>query len=268
MALAPLSFELARNEKSRFRIEEQMDLQLKGKKALVFGSSAGIGRAIAESLIAEGASVALSARTQSRLAETAAAIGAAAYFPCDLSKPGAAKETTQQAASKLGGLDILVINSGGPKKNVFADVSQSQWLEDFQNLWLSAVDGINAVLPGMKERSFGRILLVTSLAAKEPLPGLTSSNGLRAGLAGLAKSLANEVAASGITINLILPGYTDTERLKELNLSEEKIRQLVPAGRLAAPSELGDLAAFLASPRAGYITAQSIVVDGGALRGH
>lgn len=245
-----------------------MDLQLKGKKALVFGSSSGIGRAIAKSLIEEGASVALSARTESTLASAAKALGAAAFFPCDLSQPGAARDTTQKAGAKLGGLDILVINSGGPKKNAFADVSQAQWLEDFQNLWLSAVDSIQAALPGMKERKYGRILLVTSLAAKEPVPGLTSSNGLRAGLAGLAKSLANEVAASGITVNLLLPGYTDTERLKELNLSEEKIRAMVPAGRLAHPSELGDLAAFLASPRAGYLTAQSIAVDGGALRGH
>ncbi len=245
-----------------------MDLQLKGKKALVFGSSTGIGRAIAQALIAEGASVALSARTESTLADAAKEMGAAAYFSCDLSQSGRAREVTQKASAKLGGLDILVINSGGPKKNAFADVSQDQWLEDFQTLWLSAVDSIKAALPGMKERKYGRILLVTSLAAKEPLPGLTSSNGLRAGLAGLAKSLANEVAAEGITINSILPGYTDTERLKELNLPEEKIRQMIPAGRLARPEELGDLAAFLASPRAGYLTAQSIAVDGGALRGH
>jgi 3-oxoacyl-[acyl-carrier protein] reductase len=120
----------------------------------------------------------------------------------------------------------------------------------------------------MKENNFGRILLVTSLAAKEPLSGLTTSNGLRAGLPGLCKSIANEYSAFGITLNLLLPGYTNTDRLKNLKLSEDKIKQLVPAGRLGEPQELADLAAFLASPRAGYITGQSIVIDGGALKGH
>ena len=120
----------------------------------------------------------------------------------------------------------------------------------------------------MKKNNYGRIILVTSLAAKEPLSGLTTSNGFRAGLAGLAKSIANEVAANGITLNLLLPGYTATDRLKELNLSDEKIRQLVPAGRLGEPGELADLACFLASPLAAYITGQSIAVDGGVLRSH
>jgi 3-oxoacyl-[acyl-carrier protein] reductase len=124
------------------------------------------------------------------------------------------------------------------------------------------------VLPEMKKQKFGRILMITSLAAKEPLPALTTSNGLRAGLAGLAKSIANEVAADGITLNLLLPGYTNTDRLKELNLSDERVKQIVPAGRLGEPRELADLACFLASPRAGYITGQSIAVDGGALKGH
>jgi 3-oxoacyl-[acyl-carrier protein] reductase len=110
--------------------------------------------------------------------------------------------------------------------------------------------------------------LITSLAAKEPLSGLTTSNGLRAGLAGLCKSVADEYAAFGITLNLLLPGYTNTDRIKELNLADEVIRQLVPAARLGKPEELAHLAVFLSSPLSGYTTGQSIAVDGGALRGH
>ena len=110
------------------------------------------------------------------------------------------------------------------------------------------------------------IILITSLAAKEPLSGLTTSNGLRAGLAGLCKSLANEVAPFGITVNVLLPGYTNTDRLKDLKLTEDRVKQMVPAGRLGDPRELADLAAFLASPKAGYITGQSIAVDGGVIK--
>lgn len=245
-----------------------MDLQLKGKKALVMGSSTGIGRAIAESLIAEGVQVALCARDEDRLQKTVKEIGAQVGFSCDLSRAGNAAQLVKKAMDALGGLDIIVTNTGGPKKGAFLEVTEGQWHEDFQNLWMTVVESLKVALPSMKKQNFGRILMVTSLAAKEPLAGLTTSNGLRAGLAGLAKSVANEVAAHNITLNLLLPGYTATDRLKELNLSDERVKQLVPAGRLGEPSELADLATFLASPKAGYITGQSIAIDGGALRGH
>lgn len=245
-----------------------MDLQLKDKRALVMGSTTGLGRAIAEALIAEGARVVLCARTEEKVARAVKETGAIRGFATDLTKPGAARTLVQQATAALGGLDILVTNTGGPQKGAFADITDQQWQQDFQSLWMSVVESLNAALPAMKEQKFGRVLLVTSLAAKEPLAGLTTSNGLRAGLAGLAKSVANEVAPFGVTLNLLLPGYTATDRLKELNLSDEKVRQMVPAGRLGDPRELADLAAFLASPRAGYITGQSIAVDGGVLRSH
>lgn len=245
-----------------------MDLQLRGKKALVMGSSTGLGRATAESLIREGADVVLCARDADRLAAAVKETGATAGFPCDLTKPGTAAALVRQATQALGGLDILVTNTGGPKKGGFFEVSDAQWAEDFQSLWMSVVESLREALPGMRQRKYGRVLLITSLAAKEPLPNLTTSNGLRAGLAGLVKSVANEVAADGVTLNLLLPGYTATDRLKELHLTDERVRQMVPAGRLGDPSELADLAAFLASPRAGYITGQSIAVDGGVLRGH
>lgn len=245
-----------------------MDLQLKGKKALVMGSSQGLGRAIAESLIAEGADVVLCARDQAKLDQAVRETKAKAGFACDLTKPGAAAKLVEQARQALGGIDILVTNTGGPKKGRFDEIAPAQWHEDFQSLWMSVIESFNACLPDMKKNKYGRLLLVTSIAAKEPLPGLTTSNGLRAGLTGLAKSLATEVAADGVTVNALLPGYTATDRLKELNLSDERVRQMVPAGRLGDPRELADLAAFLASPRAGYVTGQSIAVDGGVLRGH
>ncbi len=245
-----------------------MDLQLKGKRALVMGSSTGLGRAVAESLIAEGVEVILCARSDEKLQKAVKETGARAGFSCDLTKAGAAKDLISKAIKSLGGLDILVTNTGGPLKNNFQDVSLEQWHTDFQSLWMSVVESLNAVLPDMKKQKFGRIIMITSLAAKEPLAGLTTSNGFRAGLAGLAKSIVNEVASDGITINLLLPGYTATDRLKDLKLTDEKIRQMVPAGRLGDPQELADLACFLSSPRAGYINGQSIVVDGGALRGH
>lgn len=245
-----------------------MDLQLKGKRALVMGSSTGLGRAVAESLIAEGAEVVLCARSTETLSKTAKEIGAKASFVCDLSQAGAAREVTRKAIEALGGLDILVTNTGGPKKNNFAQVSTEQWHEDFQSLWMSFIEAVNEVLPEMQKQKFGRILMITSLAAKEPLAGLTTSNGFRAGLSGLAKSISNEVAKDGVTLNLLLPGYTATDRLKELKLSDDWMKQNIPAGRLGDPKELADLACFLASPRAAYITGQSIAIDGGALRSH
>ncbi|MBC7370733.1 MAG: SDR family oxidoreductase [Bdellovibrionaceae bacterium] len=245
-----------------------MDLQLKNKKALIFGASTGIGRAIAEVLVQEGATVAICSRSEDKLKKAASEIGAHHIFTGDLSKPGEAKSVVEKAIVKMGALDILVTNTGGPNKGNFADISDKQWHEDFQSLWMSVVESMNVALPKMKENNYGRILLVTSLAAKEPLSGLTTSNGLRAGLAGLSKSVANEYAKFGITVNLLLPGYTSTDRLKELKLTDERIQQMVPAGRLGDPKELADFATFLASPRAGYITGQSFLVDGGVTKGH
>lgn len=245
-----------------------MNLQLQGKKAFVFGSSGGIGRAIAESLIAEGAQVLLNSRSEEKLQLVAKEIKAAGYVVGDLTRQGEASRLVEAAQNKLAGLDILVTNTGGPKKGTFLEVTDEQWQEDFQSLWMSAVEAMKVALPIMKKQNFGRILFVTSIAAQEPLPGLTTSNGLRAGLSGLCKSVAQEMAPFGITINALLPGYTNTDRLKELKLSDDKVRQMVPAGRLGKPEELADLACFLSSPRAAYITGQSIAIDGGALRSY
>ncbi len=245
-----------------------MDLNLKNKKALVFGSSAGIGLAIAESLIAEEAQVILCSRNLDRLEKTAREIKAAGCVAADLTKVGEAARAVKEARQKLGGLDILVTNTGGPAKGNFAEVTSVQWQIDFQSLWMSVVESLNEALPEMKKNNYGRVIMVTSIAGKEPLPSLTTSNGLRAGLEGLCKSVATEMAPYGITINVLRPGYTNTDRLKELKLTEERIKQMVPAGRLGEPREFADFATFLSSPRAAYVTGQCISIDGGVQKSH
>jgi 3-oxoacyl-[acyl-carrier protein] reductase len=244
-----------------------MNLELKGKKALVLGSSTGLGRAVAESLLAEGAEVCIVSRSLENISKAALEIGTPHFDTADLSKRGETAKLVQRTIAKMGHVDILVNNTGGPKKNNFLDVTDEQWQEDFQSLWMSPVEAMRILLPRMKENGFGRILMITSIAAKEPLPGLTTSNGFRAGLAGLVRSVVHEYAQFGITLNLLLPGYTDTDRIKALQLSETKIKEMVPAGRLGYPCELADLATFLASQKGAYINGQSIAVDGGVLRG-
>ncbi len=245
-----------------------MNLNLKGKKALVLGSSTGLGRAVAESLIAEGVEVCIVSRNADNISKTAKETGAAHFETADLSVKNETTNLVERVLKKMGHIDILVNNTGGPKKNNFMDVTDEQWAEDFQSLWMSPVEAMKVLLPKMKEKNYGRILMITSLAAKESQPGLTTSNGFRAGLPGLSKTIVNEYAAFGITINLLLPGFTDTDRIKALKLSEEKIKEIVPAGRLGYPRELADLATFLASEKGAYINGQSIAVDGGALRSH
>ena len=243
-----------------------MDLKLKGKRALVQGSSSGLGRAVAEALIAEGARVVISSRNAEKIAQIAKQIGAHGGIAADLTLPGAGIQLVKQAEELLGGIDILVTNTGGPPKGPFEELTSAQWQDGFQSLWLSATESIRAALPGMKERKWGRILLVTSAAAREPMPLLNISNGLRAGLLGLTKAVSNEIAIHGITINALLPGFTDTERLQELKVPKEKITSQIPAGRIGKPEEFGALAAFLSSEQAAYITGQGVACDGGYLR--
>lgn len=243
-----------------------MDLQLNGKTAVVFGGSRGLGRAIAEELVAEGVRTVIVARDADRVAKVAAEIGAIG-LPGDLSEPGAGRALVEAAGKLLGQMpDILVTNTGGPPTGSFQSTDNAAWAKGFQGLWMSTVDSIQAALPAMKAKGWGRVLAVTSVAAKEPQPGLVISNGLRAGLLGLVNTLAREVAADGITVNALLPGYTNTDRMAELGVDNASMGPKIPAGRLGEPAEFGALAAFLASGRASYITGQAIAVDGGLLQ--
>lgn len=242
-----------------------MNLNLDGRTALIMGASQGIGKAIAQSLINEGCKVAICSRTKETLESCSKEIGADIFFQCDLTKKGEAREVTKKALDHFGKLDIIVTNTGGPAKGNFLEVTEDQWQTDYQSIWMSVVESLQVALPEMQKNQYGRVLMVTSIAAKKPLSGLTTSNGLRAGLEGLAKSITQEYAKDGITLNLLLPGYTSTDRLKALNLTPSTITKLVPAARLGEPQELADLATFLASQKGAYITGQSIAVDGGVL---
>lgn len=244
-----------------------MDLGLKDRRALVLGASSGLGRAIAGALAHEGARVAICARGEERLVAAAKAIDAAFWAVADLDQEGVVEALVNDVRQKLGGIDILVTNTGGPETGAFASITRSDWQIGFERLWLSAANAIQAVLRGMQTQKWGRIVLITSISAKEPLADLTISNALRAGLLGMANSLSREVAAAGVTVNAVLPGYTRTERLAELGIAESDLVSRIPAGRLGAPEELAAVVAFLCSTQAAYLTGQAIACDGGFLRG-
>lgn len=242
-----------------------MNLGIKGKRALVFGGSAGIGFGIAKILSQEGVRVAICARDPEKLKKASRRLKAAATFSTDLYQPAEAEQITSTLVKTWRGIDILVLHNGGPPAGTFENTTFDDWKIGFNGLWLSAVESIKAVLPTMKKKKWGRIIFITSIAAKEPLEARTISNSLRAGLLGLVKSFSREVASQGITVNAVLPGYTNTESTSESALKE--VKQLVPAKRFALPEEQGALVAFLASNQASYITGQAIACDGGFLRG-
>ena len=211
--------------------------------------------------------MAIAARDRVRLESEARKIGAERTVVLDTSIEGATAAAIRDLARDWDGIDIIVTNTGGPPKGSVLELGSEKWKEGFQNLWLSVTEAIETAAPLMQKGAYGRFLLVTSVSAKQPISGLTVSNGLRAGLSGLVKSACRELGPMGITINALLPGYTRTERLVELGVDEAEISAGIPMGRLAEPDELGALAAFLASPRAGYITGQSIACDGGWILG-
>ncbi|OGN63490.1 MAG: short-chain dehydrogenase [Chlamydiae bacterium RIFCSPHIGHO2_12_FULL_49_9] len=242
-----------------------MDLGLKGKKVFVQGSSTGMGFAIAKGFRAEGAELSICSSDKERIEKAGREIGAKAALAIDLSKKGAGVQFVEEGVKKMGGIDVLILNTGGPKKGQFQELSLGDWEASFRGLWMSAIESIHAALPHMKKQRSGRILLLTSVAAKEPISGLTLSNSYRAGLLGLTKTLSREIGSYNIAINTVLPGYTKTERLVELSKDEKAFTSHIPMGRLGTPEEVAALFVFLASSQAVYITGQAIAVDGGYL---
>lgn len=260
-----------------------MELGLNGKVALVAAASQGLGRAVAEELAAEGASLILCARREKELNRVADSINrktgvSVLSVPADLTVTENIKRVFDKGIEKYGSIDILVTNTGGPPAGRFESFSRESWREAADLLLMSVLELTGLVLPGMKEQGWGRILNITSIAVKQPVENLILSNSLRAAVTGFARTLANEVAEFGITVNNIMPGYTLTERVEQLAQSiaekegvppeEIKARweKEIPMKRLGTPSEFAALAAFLVSERAGYITGSSIAVDGGWIR--
>jgi len=248
-----------------------MDLGLEGRVALVMGASRGIGRGIAVALGREGARVAIASRSRERLEEAAAEVpGGATPFVADASDPERLAALPGEVAEALGPVDVLVLNTGGPPFGGALDHDLGEWDRAYRSLVLAPRVLAGAVVPGMRERGWGRIVNVGSNTTREPNPALNLSNSHRMAAVGFLKTLAGEVAGDGITVNTVATGLIATERLAgadgSLDQAEAKARADVPAGRLGTPEEYGDLVAFLCSDRAAYLTGTVIPLDGGLLR--
>ena len=246
-----------------------MDLGLEGKVALVTGASQGIGFGIAQELAREGARVAVSSRTRAKIEAAAAQIDARPYVH-DTVDLDAAPELLDGVERDLGPIDILVTNTGGPAGGDPLEFTREQWEAAHRELVVAPIEMIERVVPGMRERRFGRVVSVSSSAAREPIPTLTLSNSHRPGLLGAFKTLAHKLAADGVTFNTILPGRIATDRITHLHGSIEEAqkiaRQEIPAGRLGTAEEIAAAAAFLCSERASYLTGVALLVDGGLAR--
>jgi 3-oxoacyl-[acyl-carrier protein] reductase len=261
-----------------------MDLGLSGKVALVSAGSKGLGRAIAEEFAAEGMSVVICARDDSVLQKTAGEIRSSTgagilAIAGDVSKPEDVERITNAAFERFGAVDVLVTNAGGPPSGNFESLTSEMWQDAVDLTLMSAINLTSRILPRMIERKWGRVINVTSITVKQPVDGLMLSNSLRAAVTGFARTLANEVATHGITVNNILPGYTRTARIEQLAEAVSKREGIsvdaaagkwtdeIPMGRLGEPREFAAVAAFLASERASYVTGTSIQVDGGWVKG-
>jgi 3-oxoacyl-[acyl-carrier protein] reductase len=248
-----------------------MDLKIDGKTALVMGASRGIGRGIAAALAGEGVRVAMASRSRERVEAAAKEIeGDTTAFEADTDDLDWLAALPDEVASKLGPVDILVTNTGGPPLGGALDHEREVWEEAYRSLVLAPLVLADAVLPGMRERKWGRIVNVGSSSVREPIPHLTLSNANRMAAIGLFKTLATEVASDGITVNTIATGRFATDRLAANWGSWEEMEkgavEGVPAGRLGQPEEFGDLVAFICSERAAYLTGAVVPLDGGMLR--
>jgi 3-oxoacyl-[acyl-carrier protein] reductase len=240
-----------------------VDLGLKDRRALVTAASKGLGRACAEALADEGARVFISSRDPAAIEATGKAIKAAGWVAADISKEGEPESLVDLAVRKLGGLDILVVNAGGPPPGTFQTTALESWEPAIQLTLMSAVRLVKASLSALRKSGQGRIVFITSISVRQPIPNLVLSNSLRAGVTGLAKTLSREVAPDGITVNCLAPDGILTDRIRELKSSAANS----PVGRFGDPSEFAAACAFLCSKQAGYITGQTLGVDGGSLLG-
>lgn len=250
-----------------------MDLGLKNKTAFIAASSMGLGKAVARELAQEGAKIIINGRKKDRLEQTKKQIEDQCKTEVisivgDLSDPSQ-RENVIQTALKSFDIDILITNTGGPPSGKFESFVQKDWDNAYQNLLGSVIGLVNGFLPTMKRQQWGRIISITSMAVKQPVNNLVLSNSVRASVVGLIKTLSNELAQYNITVNNVMPGYTETERLNQLvakDPSFSNAKSEVPMGRFGKPEEFAAAVAFLASERASYITGQSIAVDGGWIR--
>jgi 3-oxoacyl-[acyl-carrier protein] reductase len=258
-----------------------MELGIKGKSALVAAASKGLGKAAASALAQEGCRLTICARNQEDLAATADELRAQTDVidvVCDLTDGESIEQMFAEAEKTHDGVDILVINAGGPPVLPLDELTDEHWLAAYQLTHLSAVRMVRAALPHMQKKRWGRIVAIESSSVKQPVAGLHLSNGIRAGVAGFFKSIIDDLAASNITINTVLPGVFLTDRIinnqtavaKRTGMTLEArldlLKRNIPMGRFGEPKEIGEMISFLASDRAAYVTGSVIQVDGGLIR--
>src|SRR3954469_1901127 len=252
-----------------------MDLGIAGKVALVTGASSGIGEAVALQLAGEGVKLAVAARRRNQLEEVArraAAAGAAqagAFVP-DQADPSAPARLVAEVEAQMGGVDILIVNGGGPKPGTYLETAAADWDAAYRLTLKSALGLVDAVVKGMRARRWGRIVALESTSVKQPIPTLVLSNAFRTAAVAALKTLSREVAADGVTVNSIATGLVETDRFRSIYATQdqrEAAAQRVPAGRAATPREYAPLVAFLCGTPAGYVTGQTISIDGGLTAG-
>ena len=252
-----------------------MELGLKNRVAFIAASSKGLGKSVALELAQEGAKIIICGRNKENLEKTKHEIEKQTNekvlgLAGDLSIAAEREQIIKNSLLAYKAIDILVTNTGGPPTGKFEEFRQEDWDNAYNNLLASAVGLVNGFLPGMKQQRWGRIISITSMAVKQPVANLILSNSVRASVVGLMKTLANELAVYNITVNNVMPGYTETERLKELienNHSFASAKSEIPMGRFGKPEEFSAAVAFLASQRASYITGISLAIDGGWIKG-